>query len=76
MGVKARAIVREVEMRWMVGIRSGCMGGIGSGDGDGEPLAAGLAGGGSLTAAESSARKLSRVEQMIRVVGAVCCWRM
>ena len=76
MGVNARVIVLDLEMRWMVGTRSGCIVGFSSGEGDGEPSPVGLAGGSFWTAAESSERKLSRVEQMIRVVGAAWCWRM
>lgn len=73
MGVKARAMVREVEMRWMVGIKSGCIEGVIRGGGDEAPSAVGLAGGRSRMAADRSERKLSRVEQMIRVVGAAWC---
>lgn len=73
MGVKARATLREVEMRWMVGTKSGCIVGVPNGGGDGEPSAVGLVGGVSRMAADRSERKLSRVEQMIRVVGAAWC---
>lgn len=76
MGVKARTIVLEVEIRWMVGIRSGCMVVVICDGVDEEPSAVGRAGGDSWTAADRSQRKLSRVEQMIRVVGAAWCWRM
>lgn len=73
MGVKARTMVQEVEMRWMVGIKSGCIVGVSRGGRDGEPSAVGLAGGCSRMAADRSERKLSRVEHMIRVVGAAWC---
>ena len=74
MGAKARATVRDVEIRWIVGMRRGC--GEGSSGGvDGELSPVGTEEEGWPMMAERSERKLWRVEQIIRVVGAAWCWR-
>ena len=74
MGAKAREMVRDVEIRWIVGMRRGCREGP-SGGVDGELSPVGTEGGDWPMMAERSERKLWRVEQIIRVVGAAWCWR-